>query len=97
MAGLNRSPIANAILQALDGAGPDGLNMSGIGYAMAEAGVVAARRPHISPHGAALMAGKHVKALIDWGWVQRLHVPWPEIAYGITRDGACVLEQDYGR
>ncbi|CAD0363822.1 hypothetical protein LN565_00565 [Xanthomonas euvesicatoria pv. euvesicatoria] len=83
------STIERAILAALVASGDRGMNLSAIGYALLEAGVVTSQRPHINPQGAALMAAPHMAELRDRDLLQRR---FRGVGYEITRAG-CVAHQ----
>ncbi|WP_440986270.1 hypothetical protein ACQHIH_21455 (plasmid) [Xanthomonas sontii] len=84
------STIEQTILAALVDSGDRGLTLSGIGYALLDAGVVTSQRSHINPQGAALMAAPHMAELRDRDLLQRR---FRGAGYEITCAGRTVHQQ----
>lgn len=78
------SPIERQVLVALQAAGDAGLNLSSIGYALVDAGVVTTKRTHLNPQGAALMASPYMARLQARQLLQRR---FRGAGYEITRAG----------
>lgn len=82
------SPIERQVLVALQVAGDAGLNLSGIGYALVEAGLVTTKRAHLNPQGAALMVSPYMARLRSQDLLQRR---FRGAGYEITRAGRAAV------
>jgi hypothetical protein len=85
---VNLSTIEHYVLTALQAAGDAGLNLSEIGYALVDAGIVTTKRSHLNPQGAALMASPYMARLRSQDLLQRRY---RGTGYEITRAGRAAV------